>query len=273
MKARRWAATVLIAGSLLASGFLLNGCKKQAPASEAAFTDQGSAAPATPHPAASLVPIGSGVVTGTVTFAGKPPAKIKIDTSMDPACDMSSPGPVYTEQYVVDNGKLANVFVYVKSGPPAAMQMGESQTQPVVLDQKGCQYIPHVIGVVQGGAVQFENSDATMHNIHTMPTDVGNQPIDISQSPRGAPVIKRFAKPEVMIPVRCNNHPWMNAFINVSATPFFAVTGTDGHFRISGLPPGNYVVGAVQEKLGEQDVNVTVPPTGTAKADFSFSIK
>jgi hypothetical protein len=140
------------------------------------------------------------------------------------------------------------------------------------MDQVGCKYVPHVIALMRGGSVEFRSSDGTMHNIHTMPTG-GNQTIDISQGPKGTPQIKQFNQPEAMIPVRCNNHPWMNAFINVSATPFFAVTDADGHFNISGLPAGNYTLGAVHEKMGEQTITVTVEPKETAKADFSFSVK
>ncbi len=214
----------------------------------------------------------SGTVAGTVTLTGKAPAKVEIDTSMDPACGLAG-GTVYSEQYVVNGGKLANVFVYVKSGPPAAMQAGGGAMKPVVLDQKGCQYVPHVIGVMQGGSVEFKNSDPTMHNIHTMPTVVGNETVDVSQGPRGTPVTKQFAKPEMMMPVRCNNHPWMNAFINVSATPFFAVTDANGTFSLAGLPPGEYVIGAVQEKMGEKTIPVTVGAGGVGKADFSFAVK
>jgi plastocyanin len=214
----------------------------------------------------------TGSVTGTVTFAGKVPAKVLIDTSMDPACSLNGE-KVYSEQIVADAGKLANVFVYVKSGPAAAMNAADPVSKPVVLDQKGCEYVPHVIGVMAGGTVEFRNSDPTMHNIHTMPTTVGNQAIDVSQGPKGAPQVKTFAQPELMMPVRCNNHPWMNAFINVSATPFFAVTGADGGFELRGLPPGDYVLGAVQEKLGEQTMQVTVAANGTAKANVSFPAK
>ena len=213
-----------------------------------------------------------GSVSGTVHLTGKPPAPVKIDTSMDPACAMSGAPDFNAEQYVVKDGKLANVYIYVKSGPPM-ITMFVGKTTPVVLDQKGCRYTPHVIALQRGDSVEFRNSDVTMHNIHTMPATVGNEAIDISQGPKGAPIIKRFDKPETMLPVRCNNHPWMNAFINVSATPFFAVTDAAGHFDLRGLPAGDYVLGAVHEKLGEQTLKVTVAAKGTAKADLTFAIK
>jgi uncharacterized protein (DUF2141 family) len=106
-----------------------------------------------------------------------------------------------------------------------------------------------------------------------MPTSAGSVPIDISQGPKGAPQKEQFNHVEQMIPVRCNNHPWMNAFVNVSATPFFAVTGADGHFEINGLPAGDYTLGAVQEKLGEQTIQVTVKPQAATKAEFTYAIK
>jgi plastocyanin len=196
---------------------------------------------------------------------------VKIDMSQDPVCSMMG-GDNFSEQYMVKDGKLANVYVYLKSGPAAAMSAPAAMTRPVVLDQVGCKYVPHVIAVMAGGTVEFRNSDGTMHNIHTLPME-GEESIDVSQAAKGAPVTKVMAKPEVMLPVRCNNHPWMNAFINVSATPFFAVTDADGRFDITGLPPGEYTFAAVHEKLGEQTVTVTVAPKTTSKADFSFSMK
>jgi len=144
---------------------------------------------------------------------------------------------------------------------------------PVVLDQKGCRYVPHVIALMRGGSVEFRNSDSTMHNIHTMPTVAGNKEIDVSEGPRSAPQVRQFPQPEVMMPVRCNNHPWMNAFINVSPTPFFAVTDASGHFEIKGLPEGTYTLAAVHEKMGEQDITVTVKPQATETANFTYSLK
>lgn len=225
-----------------------------------------------PPPATPADVANEGTVGGTVHFVGKAPERLKIDMSQDPVCSVTG-GDNFAEQYVVKDGKLANVYVYVKSGPAAAMSAGGAKPAPVVLDQVGCKYVPHVIAVQQGGSVEFRNSDGTMHNIHTMPAVTGNDTVDVSQGAKGAPETRVFKQPEVMMPVRCNNHPWMNAFINVSATPFFAVSDADGHFSIAWLPAGNYVLAAVHEKMGEQDINITVKPHETVKADYSFTKK
>ena len=258
--------------TIMAALGLLQGCKaKPALSTGSDPSTTSNSIPADAPPPAD--PATLGAVTGTIRLIGKPPAPVKIDTSMDPACGLGGTPDFNSEQYVVEDGKLANVYIYIKSGPPAAMSVPSPSSTPVVLNQKGCRYTPHVIALQQGGRVSFQNSDVTMHNIHTMPTTVGNETIDISQGPKGAPIVKQFKVPEVMLPVRCNNHPWMNAFINVSATPFFAVTDSAGHFDLRGLPAGDYVLGAVHEKLGEQTLKVTVPAKATAKADLSFTIK
>ena len=278
--ARTWA--LLLCTVLLAAG----GCKPDAALKKSEVLGRGTAPAGSPPssepqnaggavpdvtPNGEAVNGPTGSISGVVDFSGKAPAPVLIDTSMDPACGLSG-SKDYSEQYVVNAGRMANVFIYVKSGPAAAMNAASTTTQPAVLDQKGCRYVPHVVGVVQGGSVEFLNSDPTMHNIHTMPTAVGNETIDISQGPNAAPQIKQLNKPELMIPVRCNNHPWMNAFINVAPTPFFAVSDASGRFSISGLPPGNYVLGAVQEKLGEKDMNVSVKANGSSRAEFSFAM-
>ncbi len=246
------------------------GCKAK-PAEESASPAAASVAQpaATPLPANSL-----GAASGTVKFNGKPPAPVKIDMTMDPACGMSAGGDNnMSEQFAVHGGDLANVFVYVKDGPKAAFSVPAVVGPAVVMDQKGCRYTPHVIALMKGQSVEFRNSDITMHNIHTMPTAVGSESIDISQSPKGAPQTKQFNQAETMIPVRCNNHPWMNAFINVSETPFFAVTGEDGTFSLKGLPEGDYTLAAVHEKLGEQTMKVSVKALGTTEAKFTFVAK
>ena len=263
-----WLITGVAASSMVAG---LAGCKPNTPAQKNQEAASSNAQPARP-PAPPLDPATLGTVTGTVHFAGKPPERIRIDMSQDPVCSMMG-GDNFAEQYVVQNGKLANVYIYVKSGPAAAMSAPSATTAPVVLDQIGCRYVPHVIAIMQGGSVEFRNSDGTMHNIHTMPTVAANKEIDVSQGPKGAPQVRQFTQPEVMMPVRCNNHPWMNAFINVSPTPFFAVTDADGHFEIKGLPSGTYTLAAVHEKMGEQDMTVTVKPHATEATNFTYSIK
>lgn len=258
---------------------LAQGCKPAPAVKDPSLTGRGGREPLLPQPDSRPNPapqpgaiqiVANGGISGTIVFNGKVPVGT-IETGMDPACSPGSSLRLPTEQFVVKDGKLANVFIYVKSGPPGAMIGGTVSAQPVVMDQVHCQYVPHVVALVAGGYVEFRNSDPTMHNVHTNPTEVGNETIDISQSPHGQPKTRRFSKPELMIPVRCNNHPWMNAFINVSPTRFFAVSDGLGHFDLRGLPPGDYVLGAVHEKMGEKTMNVTVAPHDTANAEFSFA--
>lgn len=237
----------------------LAGCKSNRAIRTPAETSTKPAAPGT-----------TGTVAGVVHFKGNAPERLKIDMAQDPACSAAG-GTNLAEQYVVHNGGLANVYVYVKDGPPMVNIYVGPIPPPVVLDQVGCRYVPHVIAVMKGGTVEFRNSDGTMHNIHTMPA--ANPGVDVSQGAKGAPEQRRFDTPEVMIPVRCNNHPWMNAFINVSATPFFAVTDGDGKFAISGLPPGTYTLDAVHEKLGEQTLKLTVASKAQTAAEFSYAAK
>ncbi len=249
----------------------LTGCKPDAAVRKAEPLNAASSSASTPT-GTPVDPATVGSVTGTVSLTGAPPPRVHIDMSQDPVCSITG-GDNLSEQFVVDHGRLANVFVFVKSGPAAAMNAAPLSTAPVILDQKGCQYRPHVIAVLRGGTVDFRNSDPTMHNIHTMPTTVGNETIDVSQGPGGAPQLRHFNAPELMLPVRCNNHPWMNAFINVSATPFFAVSDATGTFTLRSLPAGHYTLAAVHEKLGEKDIDLDITPQTATKAAFTFTAK
>ena len=230
------------------------GCKKKAdePASKGVYTTIDAST--------------AGSISGTVHFAGKPPERITIDMAQDPVCSMSEPN--LTEQYVVRNGGLENVFIYVKDG--LGNKLYAPSSTPVVVDQKGCRFTPHVVGAMAGQPVKFTNSDPTMHNVHMTPQITTNQAVDISQPPNGAAEMRTLPVPELMVPVRCNNHPWMEAFVNVTSTPFFAVSDPDGHFTIKGLPPGTYTIVAVHEKLGEKTATVTVSSKQTAAQDFTY---
>ena len=208
----------------------------------------------------------AGSISGTVHFVGKAPQRIPIDMAQDPVCSVAEPN--LTEQYVVRNGGLEDVFIYVKDG--LGNKLYAPTPDPVVIDQKGCRFTPHVVGVMAGQPVKFTNSDPTMHNVHMTPQITTNQAVDISQPPNGAGEMRTLSTPELMVPVRCNNHPWMESFINVAANPFFAVSDSDGHFTIKGLPPGTYTIVAVHEKLGEKAATVTVGSKQTTTQDFAY---
>ncbi len=199
-----------------------------------------------------------------VSFKGAPPKLKPLDMTQDPGCP-SSPQP--PDVVAVNAGKLANVFIYVKEGLPQGTFAVPSE--PVVLDQKGCRYHPHMLGIMAGQPLKVLNSDTADHNIHDMPQS--NPPWNESQSPTSKPIVKTFANPEMMIPVQCNQHPWMRAYINVMPHPYFAVSADDGTFAIKNLPPGEYTLVAVHEKFGEQTMKVKVGPKETVKAGFVFS--
>jgi plastocyanin len=255
-----------LALSLCCTLLLATGCKKSETANS---TSAPASAPA--QPITQIDPATAGTIEGTVHLSGKAPERIEIDMAQDPACAMSPEGKNLTEGIVATSGKLDNVYVYVKDG--LGNKVYAAPAEPAVLDQKGCRYVPHVLGAMIGQQVEFRNSDPTMHNVHMQPTVGGNQQFDISQPPNGGTTRHAFTKPELMIPVRCNNHPWMQAFLNVAPNPFFAVSGEDGHFTIHGLPPGTYTLVAVQEQLGQQQSTVTVPAHGTATTDLTFASK
>ena len=216
-----------------------------------------------------------GTVSGKISFTGAAPEAKKIDTSADAACTSKSPN-LMTEDWAVKDGKLANTFVYIKDGTLADnSKIGEytftAPTAAVVLDQNGCHYKPHVLGVVVNQEISITNSDPTTHNIHFMPA---NNP-DWNQSQvNGAQALShKLAHAEVLVPVKCNQHPWMKSYVGVMKHPFFAVSAEDGSFTIKGVPPGKYTVVAWHEggaKGTEKTMEVTVPAKGAGTADFSF---
>ena len=226
-----------------------------------------AAAPAATAPAVDEA--NAATVTGKVSFTGEKPAAKTIDMSATPACARAHTTPQNSDEVTVnDNGTLRYAFVWVKSGLPDRQWPAPSGA--VVLDQQGCMYKPHVIGVMAGQNIEIRNNDPTNHNIHPLPKI--NQEWNESQPPKGDPKTKSFARQECSPPiaVKCNVHPWMRSYIGVVGHPFFAVTGEDGTFTIKGLPPGSYTVQAWHEKLGTKDMQVTVAPKDSKTVDFSF---
>lgn len=222
----------------------------------------------TPAPAAESVdPAEAATITGKVTFTGEKPVSRPISMDAVPACASQHNGPIAPEDTVINANKtLKNVFVYVKSGLPAR-QWAAPKT-PVAIDQKGCIYTPRVVGVQVGQDLEIANNDPLMHNVHPLPKN--NKEWNTSQAPKGEKIVKQFDKEEVMVRFKCNVHPWMVAWVGVVAHPFFAVTGDDGSFSLKGLPPGDYTLEAWHEKLGTQEIKVTVAAKESKPADFDF---
>jgi plastocyanin len=250
-------------GSLLVLGLLLiAGCgKKEAPQEQASSKTETKESQAAGG-GQKVDPATAATVSGTVKFDGTAPKPKKIDMSQDPACK----GNNETETVEVSNGDLANVFVYVKDG--LDKYSFDAPKEPVTIDQQGCRYHPHVLGVMAGQPVKIINSDNTTHNIHPSPKD--NREWNESQPPKGAPIQKEFARQEVLIPVKCNQHPWMKMYLGVVKSPVFAVSGKDGKYELKGLPPGTYTIVAVHESLGQQEQKVTVAAKDSKTADFTF---
>ncbi|MFN0106660.1 MAG: carboxypeptidase regulatory-like domain-containing protein [Bryobacteraceae bacterium] len=218
-------------------------------------------------PAVPLDGAAAGTIAGKVTFSGDKPAAKTISMDAVPACANQHKGPIPTEDTVVNaNGTLKNVFVYVKAGLPA--RQWPVPTTAVSLDQRGCIYTPRVFGVMVGQDLEISNNDPSMHNVHPLPKN--NKEWNMSQAPKGDKMIKQFEKEDIMIPFKCNVHPWMKAYGGVVSHPFFAVTGDDGGYSVKGLPPGDYTLEAWHEKLGTQEIKVTVAAKDTKTADFAF---
>ena len=129
-------------------------------------------------------------------------------------------------------------------------------------------YKPHVLGVQANQTLRILTKDPTTHNIHPMPKD--NREWNMSQPPGAAPIEQKFARPEIMIPVKCNQHPWMRAYVGVTQSPLYAVSGTDGTFTIKGVPPGDYTLEAWTASLGTQELKVTLAPKETKSVEFTF---
>ncbi|WP_051669784.1 carboxypeptidase regulatory-like domain-containing protein [Bryobacter aggregatus] len=207
-------------------------------------------------------------LTGRIEFSGKRPAATPIQMDQDQDCArMNAAHPKTNEVIAVDKkGGLSNTFVYLKTGlegkifaPPAT---------PAVMDQKGCWFGPRVLGIQAKQPLRITNSDPVTHNIHPMAQV--NREWNQSQGPGDEPIVRRFARQEVVIPVKCNIHKWMHASIAVVDHPYFAISSSDGNFEILNVPPGEYTVAAWHEKLGWQEQKVTVAPSVKMSVNFKF---
>jgi len=227
---------------------------------------EGGASSGAPDVAAAPPPLpGASTVSGVIRLNGTPPEARVIRMSSDPLC--MPEGPTLSEIVLVGPGNgLQNVFVYVKDG--LGDRTFPAPQTPVVLDQKGCRYMPHVFGIQVGQPLKIVNSDPTLHNVHAVPKE--NTEFNFGQPIKGMETTRTFDKPEVMVPFRCDVHGWMAAFGGVVSNPYFAVTAQDGSYEIKGLPAGTYTIEAWHERFGTMTQTVTVDGTGPATAEFAF---
>jgi hypothetical protein len=207
-----------------------------------------------------------GTIAGKVSFDGAPPAAKKIDMSQDANC-ASAPGEKTTDDVVVTDGKLANVFVYLKGGPVDKFSF-PTPSDPVTLDQQGCRYHPRVLGIQTNQPFKVTNSDNTTHNIH--PSPAKNEEWNQMQAQGAPPIEKKFSRPETLIPVKCNQHPWMKANIGVLSHPYFAVTAKDGSYTIKNVPPGTYTLVFWHEVYKEQSQSITIAAKESKTQDITY---
>ena len=210
----------------------------------------------------------AGTVTGKVNFTGAASPNEPISMNADPVCSSLHSEPVFTETVITNsNGTLKNAFVYVKEGLEG--KIFPVPVTSVTIDQKGCQYQPHVFGIQVGQPLEIINSDSTLHNIHSLAMQ--SKQFNLGMPIQGMKLSKKFDKSEVMVKLKCDVHPWMNAYIGVLTHPFYGVTGDEGTFEIKGLPPGDYIIEAWHEKYGTQTQKVTVTDETPAQVEFTFA--
>ena len=218
-------------------------------------------------PLAQIDTATTGVINGRVNFQGDAPIMPAIDMASNPNCEKQHPAPFKAETVVVNsNHTLRYAYIRIKDGLPHARW--NPPPEPAKLEQTGCVYGPHVLGIMQGQQLEILNNDPVNHNVHA--ESVVNPAWNESQPPRAEHKFKVFNSGEVLFPMTCSVHPWMRSWVAVSPHPYFAVTGDDGTFTIKGVPPGTYTVEAAHEKYGKKEGKLTLAPNGTASIDFSY---
>lgn len=229
-------------------------------------SDSGSGPPKRTGPVTPVDLSTAGSIQVQVTYSGPVPAPKVINMNGTPACAALHPNPVFDQSLMVTDGRLADAVVYIRSG--FAERLFAPPSEAVVIDQKGCLYDPHVTALMVGQPLQFRNSDQEAHNVHGRPKEVEAWNFLMSRPNSTRDV--SFAKPEVGIPVSCDVHPWMRAYVSVLDNPYFAVTRTDGTVTLRPVPPGDYVVAVWHASLGTLVQPVSLAASGTASVQFAY---
>ncbi len=218
---------------------------------------------------ASLQMLSAGDITGKITLKGTPAAEK--DLPLDPTCGAIHPTKK-TRLYVVGKGgELADTFIYLKEGVTGTSF--PVTAEPLLIDQKGCEYNPYVSGAMVNQKIEVRNSDPVLHNVHVMPANAGNKESNTAQMPKSKDQVYTFPTEENFMKFKCDVHPWMFSYVTLLKHPFFAVSGTDGTFKIANVPPGKYTLEAAHRKAGKQTMEIEVPATGSKEANFTLEVK
>lgn len=219
-----------------------------------------------PTQALSNMPTGGSSIIGVVSFEGTPPQPTTLQMASFPECRAAHPQGIQ-EDVLIKDGKIQNVFVYVKEGVSGDYP---SPATTITLDQRGCVYAPHVFGIQVGQPLLILNSDPMIHNVHAVKE--AETVFNVAMPAQGQKLTQTFSQPQVMATLKCDIHGWMKAYAGVLNHPFFAVTGPDGRFELKGLPAGNYTLATWHERFGEQVQKITLLEKESKVFSFTFKL-
>ncbi len=215
-------------------------------------------------------PATAATVEVMVKYEGDPVKNKKIKMGADPFCQSAHETAAEEEKFVRNpNNTMANAFVWIQSGGLKAFEF-PTPKEKVTIDQKGCLYIPHVASATLKQELVFKNSDETLHNVH--PTPKLNKEMNVAMPTKNSEEKFVFKKEELMIPTKCNVHPWMISYVNIVKHPLHGVTpkSDDGKLTISGIPPGTYTLEAIHEELGKVSMEITLKDKETKAVTLEF---
>jgi hypothetical protein len=210
-------------------------------------------------------PSTTGTIRGVVKFDGTPPANLKLPVGGNAECAALHSGPAFDEAVLVKNGKLQNAMVYVKSGLESHVFAWPKE--PIKVLNEKCIYVPRVSGAMINQPIEFGNNDPTSHNIHGFSSQ-GD--FNFTLLGKGITNTIKLRRPEIVLNVKCDLHPWMRGFVGVFAHPFFRITGEDGSFELKGLPPGEYEIEAWHERFGMKSQKTKLDAKGSLDVEFVF---
>jgi plastocyanin len=216
---------------------------------------------------AKLQATGESVISGHVFFTGVAPAPRVYEVNLDNACSAGHDGRRTSEDVLVNNdGGLQNVFVYISKGLEGFAF--DRPSTPAVLDQRGCRFVPHVLGIQVGQPLRILNSDNTLHNVHAQAKV--NKAFNLGMTVKMPEARRVFDAADIMIPIRCNVHPWMGAYIGVVDHPFYSVSDSTGFFSLRNVPAGEFTIEAWHEKFGKLSQNSAIGTSENKSIDFTF---